>query len=182
MVHLPAAAAVLVAWHEASTVRSLALDPIGRLRDNGNPTRFSAPAPLPDGPDVGVDYDVQVSRGRSAGPTSAADVVLADREPVLAPVTGTVTEVRPYLLYGRYDDVRIELRPDDAPELGVVLIHVTRPAVVVGQRVAVGDRLAAAARLLPFRSIVDRATEPERFGHVHVELQPAGPSERPVAG
>lgn len=165
--HVPGAAPVLVAYHEASRSESLPLVPLGTLRDNANPTRFEPPAAEADG----LPYDVQVSRGRFPGPTTAVDVVLPHDAPVLSPVTGTVVQVRDYALYGRHPDVRIEVVPDDAPERVVVLIHVEDPQVGVGQRVELGEPLAARARLFPFSSIVDRATEPERYGHVHVEVK-----------
>lgn len=167
LLHLPAAQAVLVSYHEAAYAEAFPISPVGRLTDNGNPTRFADPG----ADDDGGDYQIQVSRGRANGATSAVDVVLADDEPVLAPVTGTVVDVRPYQLYGTYDDVRLELRPDDAPDKAVVLIHVRDVAVKVGDRVAVGDLLAGGARAFPFDAVVDRATAPERYGHVHVEVK-----------
>ena len=165
--HVPGTAPVLVAYHEASRSESLPLVPLGTLRDNANATRFEPPAADAGG----LVYDVQVSRGRLPGPTTAVDVVLPRDAAVLAPVAGTVVQVRDYALYGRHPDVRIELVPDDAPERVVVLIHVEDPQVTVGQRVELGEPLAARARLFPFSSIVDRATEPERYGHVHVEVK-----------
>lgn len=48
-----------------------------------------------------------------------------------------------------------------------------------GALVGVGDRvwggvtpIAASVRRLPFSSQIDRETEPERLGHVHLEVQP----------
>ena len=97
-------------------------------------------------------------------------MVLQPGEEVRSPVTGTVTEVRPYQLYGAHDDVRIELQPDDS-ELAVVLIHVEDVVVAAGDRVAVGDVLAGSARMFPFGAVVDRQTEPDRYGHVHMEVK-----------
>jgi len=165
--HVPGAAPVLVAYHEASRSESLPLVPLGRVRSNANATRFDPPAAEADG----LAYDVQVSRGRFPGPTTAVDVVLPHDAAVLSPVAGTVVQVRDYALYGRHPDVRIEIVPDDAPDRVVVLIHVEGPQVSVGEHVELGAPLATRARLFPFSSIVDRSTEPERYGHVHLEVK-----------
>lgn len=170
LLHVPAEDPVLVSYHEAAYPEALAIAPLGDLLANENPTRELDHEQHPDG----TGFHVQVSRGRPNASTSAVDVVLSGEE-VRAPVSGTITEVRPYLLYGTHDDVRIELRPDDAPDHAVVLIHVQDVVVRTGDRVAVGDVLAGGARRFPFSAVVDRQTEPERHGHVHLEVkQPSG--------
>lgn len=166
LVHVPAADPLLVSYHEASFPQALPLLPLGTLSGNDNPTRSLTSRDHPDG----LPFHVQVSRGRANASTSAVDVVLRPGEPVRAPVTGTVTEVRSYQLYGTHDDVRIELQPDDS-DLAVVLIHVHDVVVRAGDRVAVGDVVAGGARMFPFGAVVDRQTEPERFGHVHMEVK-----------
>lgn len=166
LVHVPARDPVLVSYHEASFPQAQAVTPLGVLTNNENPTRTLVSEEHPDG----LPFHVQVSRGRTNASTSAVDVVLAPGEEVRAPVAGTVTEVRPYQLYGAHDDVRIELQPDDSP-FAVVLIHVQDVAVRAGDRVAVGDVLAGGARMFPFGAVVDRQTEPERYGHVHIEVK-----------
>ena len=165
-VHVVAPDAMVVGYHEASLPGALAMGPVGRGLSNDNTTRITLP---PDRED-GTDYHVMSSRGRSLPPTSAVDMVLADDEPVLAPVDGVVTEVRPYALYGRYPDTRIEIRPDDAPALRVVLIHVDGVQVAAGDRLEVGrTALAATANRFPFSSHVDRYLN-ERWPHVHLEV------------
>lgn len=173
---LPAAEPLVVAFHEASHVSAGPLDPIGVLADDRNTTRTDLPAD----DDAGGPYLVLSSRGRAAGPTSAVDVVLLEGTAVLSPVTGTVSDVREYLLYGRHRDVRVEIVPEARPDLRVVIIHVDGVTVDAGDRVDAGvSPLAATARLLPFASHVDRETEPERHPHVHLEV---GPVDRPRPG
>lgn len=165
-VHVPAEQAILVSYHEASFPQALPIHPLGNLTNNENNTRPIEHAAAADG----IDFHVQVSRGRANASTSAVDVVLPPGEEVRAPVAGTVVEVRPYRLYGSHEDVRLELRPDDS-DLAVVLIHVEDVVVRPGDRVEVGDVLAGAARMFPFGAVVDRQTAPERFGHVHLEVK-----------
>ncbi len=169
---------VLVGFHEAGTRDGLELEPVGPLIVNDNTTRITAP---PDDPD-GTPYRILHSRGRAAGPTSAVDVVMRDDDPVLAPVSGVVTDVRMYYLGGRHRDLRLELRPDDAPELRVILIHVDEVAVATGDRVEAGRTvLADTARRFPFVSQIDYVTDPERWPHVHIEVKEEG-ATRPGDG
>lgn len=111
------------------------------------------------------------SRGRGTPGTSAVDVALDAGDPVRAPVSGRVVEVRNYALYGKYPDVRIRMVPDDNPGMLVTVLHVTDPKVRVGQRIRGGaDLLAGGARKLPFWSQIDGLGGGGR-GHVHLELR-----------
>lgn len=167
LLHVPAQEAVLISYHEAAYPEASPIAPLGMLQANENPTRHLSHDEHPDG----VEFHIQVSRGRANASTSAVDVVLAPGVEVRAPVSGTVTEVRPYQLYGAHDDIRLELQPDGAADHAVVLIHVQDVVVRRGDRVEIGDVLAGGARKFPFAAVVDRQTEPERYGHVHMEVK-----------
>lgn len=168
---LPHARPLYVGFHEASRAEALALDPVGRLIANDNPTKFT---PGEDGP--GPAYHVLSSRGRARPATSAVDVVLRTGSEVAAPVTGRVVEVRDYALYGSLRDWRIVIEPADRPDLHVVLIHLESPRVRVGDRVVAGSTPLATVRLLPMPSHVDYALN-ERHPHVHIEAKPAVEAE-----
>lgn len=163
---LPSDDILLVGYHEASKAGALGMAPVGQGLSNENTTRFTLP---PDDPD-GAPYHVLSSRGRVMPPTSAVDLVMRDDDPVRSPVTGTVLEVRPYALYGKHADSRIEIRPADAPHLRVVLIHVDGVQVAAGDEVTAGETvLADTANRFPFASHVDRYLD-ERWPHVHMEV------------
>ena len=165
---LPSAEPVVVGFHEASTAGALELVPVGVNVANHNTTRFTAP---PDDP-TGARYIVMASRGRVFPPTSALDVVLRDDDPVLSPVSGTISDVRSYYLYGQHLDHRVEITPDDAADLRVVVVHLDAVRVQVGDRVDEGTtRLAGSAMRFPFSSQIDRETEPDRWPHVHIEVK-----------
>jgi hypothetical protein len=166
---LPSTDPVMAGFHEASTGVAIELLPIGIPVANHNTTKFEVPAADPRG----RPYLVMSSRGRVFPATSALDVALRDDDPVLAPVTGVVSDVRTYWLYGAHEDRRVEIVPDDAPHLRIVLVHVSGVQVAAGMRVEAGSSvLARSVNRFPFTSQIDRETEPERFGHVHIELQP----------
>jgi murein DD-endopeptidase MepM/ murein hydrolase activator NlpD len=121
---------------------------------------------------VGDEQHLLPSRGRGTPATSAVDIVLVDDDPVRSPVTGTVERTERFHVYGEHPDRRIVIAPDDAPELRVVVLHVTGVEVAPGDRVEAGDTvLAAGARRFPFRSQVDDVTAPDAWPHVHLEVR-----------
>ncbi len=165
---VPAPEARLIGFHEASLPGVLDLDPAGILQSNDNTTRF---VPGPDDP-TGQPYVVLSSRGRVHGPSTAVDVVIEDDQPILSPVDGVVTDVRDYQLYSRYPDTRIEIQPDAAPHLRIVMIHVTGVTATAGDRVVAGRSiLAAGPNRFSFSSHIDRYLDPERWPHVHIEVK-----------
>jgi murein DD-endopeptidase MepM/ murein hydrolase activator NlpD len=177
--HLPAEEVVLVGFHEASSRDASAFDPVGALEDHQNTTKFDPPPDVSSGP----PYVVLSSRGRPFPATSAIDVLLDEAVPVRSPVSGIVTEVRSYHLYGKYADQRIEIAPLDAPEQRIVMIHLDGVRVSIGDEVRVGETVVAAgARLFPFGSHIDRYTEPHRYPHVHYEIKRAPPAAKDAAG
>ncbi|MFA9428580.1 M23 family metallopeptidase [Egicoccus sp. AB-alg2] len=166
---LPADELVVLGFHESANRDALAMEPVGAITDHQNTTKFGPPPTDP----AGTDYLVLSSRGRPTPATSAADLVYPDGVPLRAPVDGEVVDVREYHLYGRHLDTRIEIVPDAAPHLRIVLIHVDGAAVAAGDRVEAGRTvIAPAVRRFSFSSHIDRYTEPDRFGHVHLEVQP----------
>lgn len=142
----PSPRAAFHGWHQASGGTSVAMDArVGRK--------------LP-------------SRGRGTAGTSAVDVAMDAGDPVRAPVSGRVVEVRPYALYGKYSDYRLRIVPDDNPGMLVSVLHVEGPRVRVGQHVQGGvDVIASSSRKFPFYSQIDGLGGGGR-GHVHVEMRP----------
>lgn len=164
---LPAAEVTRIGYHEASFPNALALAPLGSNTDNQNTTKFTA-GEANDGP----EYLVLSSRGRPNPATSAVDIVMPEGTPVASVVTGQVSEVEPYLLYGRHQDTKIEIIPDNRPDLRVVLIHVDDVRVQPGDRVEAGRTvLAGTANRFPFSSHIDRYAEGTPEPHVHIEVK-----------
>ena len=164
---LPHRDPVTIAFHEASRVEALEMTPMGRLQANDNATRFHPPADA-----VGPDYRVLSSRGRAAAATSAVDIVVPLGDSLTAPVTGRVTQVTEYPLYGRIRDWRVEIAPQGRPDLAVVVIHLLRPSVSVGDTVTAGRTPLGVVRLLPFDSHVDYAGDGKQ-PHAHIEVKPS---------
>jgi biotin carboxyl carrier protein len=164
---LPAETVHLVGYHEAWHSNALPMSPVGSLIENLNATRFDAPDDV-----EGPDYLVMASRGRAADATSAVDIAMDAGEAVYSPVDGTVTAVLEYQLYGRHEDVRIEIAPDVRPDLRVVVIHVDDVEVRPGDVVAAGETVLAGTSVqLPFASHIDRHVDGAEGPHVHVEVK-----------
>jgi hypothetical protein len=164
---LPHEEPLAVAFHEATRPEALALQPVGVLEANDNPTKY-----MPVADEDGPAYQVLSSRGRARPATSAVDIVVPDGSIARAPVTGEVVEVRQYVLYGGLHDWRVVIAPDSRPDLHVVMIHLHQPQLALGDRVTAGSSAIGVARLLPFASHVDYALD-ERHPHVHLEVKPA---------
>ena len=155
----------LVAFHEASYHDAAELTPIGRLQRNANRSKYSPPKDE-DGP----RYVVMSSRGRPTPATSAVDVVMPAGTHVRSPVSGVVVQVKPYRLYGKYQDMRVEISVDGHPDVHVVMIHLTHVRVRRGDDVSATLSVIGAPRVFPFRSQVDdyvRGGDP----HVHIEIK-----------
>jgi hypothetical protein len=159
-----------VAFHEASRPDALKMHPFGRCVVCGNRTKFS-PA-RSDGAEV--DYTVMDPRGRPAPATSAVDMALPEGALVRSPVTGTVTGVTRYRLYGRYWDARVEIRPDEEPRHRVVIIHLMAVTLERGDPVKASGTVLGVVRSFPFDSQVDRYV-PGRHPHVHLEVKRPAP-------
>lgn len=110
------------------------------------------------------------SRGRPFPATSAVDIVVRTGTPVLAPVTGTVRNVKRYRLYRRYPDIRVAIAPDADPSRRVVLIHLRGVTLQRGDRVEASKTVIGRVRSFSFESQVDRYVHGS-FPHVHIEVR-----------
>lgn len=146
--HVPSHDVLLAGWHEAAGPTALPMEPVA------------------DGPWTDLP-----SRGRPHDPHSALDVAVTPGSVARAPVSGTVVEVSPYLLYGEHPDTRIVIRPDDAPHLAVHVLHVTGPLVAAGAHVTPGHPIAREATQFPFLSQIEEQTG--RAPHIHLEVKQA---------
>lgn len=154
-----------IGFHEASGRNSVAWEPRGAPFTNRNAPRYAAPPPT-----AGPNYAVLSTRRRGTPATSAIDLAVPHNSALVSPVTGTVTYVNPYLLYGRYPDTIVTIVPDGRPDLRLVMVHLNGVRVRPGERVVAGETpLAATAMLFPFRSQIDEFAG--RHPHLHIEMR-----------
>jgi hypothetical protein len=118
-----------------------------------------------------LPHRVMASRGRGTAATTAVDIVVPSRGRIRSPVTGTVVAVERYLLYCRTRDWKVVLAPRSHPRLRVLVLHMARPAVREGDEVRAGSTsLGRAARNDQPSSQANRYF-PDRYPHVHVEVE-----------
>lgn len=157
---VPSRSARLIGFHQASYPTALAMGPL----EGEAPSMRTLP-----------------TRGRPTPPRSAVDVAVVPGTPVIAPVTGTVEEVRSYALYGKYPDQRVEITPKVDPSKEVTVLHVSRASVARGDEVVAGETpIAGEATQFPFESQIDRFAGPGP--HVHVEVSTRTESDDEPAG
>lgn len=108
---------------------------------------------------------------RSGEPDTAVDMGADPGTPVWSPVTGTVVEVRPYLLYDKYEDYEIHIRPEGRDDVDVVLIHVDGVKVAAGDRVKGGVTQLATVRKMSDKIDIQLAGYTANGGdHVHLQF------------
>ena len=85
-----------------------------------------------------------------------------------------------YDLYCEWLDVRVAIRPADAPGRTVQILHVADPQVSRGDHVVVSHTVIGRARLFPFR------TQTQDYGlsdrHVYLEIERDGSTPLPGCG
>jgi hypothetical protein len=143
---LPVAAddATIIAYQGVSDERAVALTPIGEQANANAVVRFfrgifsSEPS---------VRY--YVLDGTGGEDTTSVMVGAAAGSPVTAPITGVVTTVKEYLLYGKYTDVQIGIRPEKTSGLTVTLLFISDPVVSIGDIVTAGKTPLGKVRECP---------------------------------
>lgn len=122
--------------------------------------------------------------GRSGTPDRACDVGAPAGTAVIAPVSGTVTELKHYSLYKVTPDVEVHIQPDGADGLEIVMIHVDGVSVREGQRVEAGlTRIGRVRRLSNILTTMQLSYYTQEAGdHVHVQVNVPSSAPGPHAG
>ena len=188
---VPPEAITALAFHQSSYKDTVTMTPLVAL---GTPSRFrevvkAAQATLKAGGEAtvaatpaGADRDMdgvwtgaalELWRTTSGGKQdTAVDCGAAHGTPVFSPVDGVVMQIRPYKLYKKYDDFEIHIKPDAWNDLDVIVLHVTDPAVELGERVVGGLTRIASVRDLA--SVVSglqlRSYTLDGGNHTHVQV------------
>lgn len=110
--------------------------------------------------------------GRPSKSDTAIDCGAKPGTPVFSLLDGTVMQIRPYKLYGKYSDFEIDIRPDGWSDVYVVVLHVTDPAVTEGQHVIGGVTKLAKVRCLSalVPGLQLRTYSADGGNHTHVQL------------
>jgi len=165
---LPVAAgdATIIAYQPISDERALALVPIGDKANTSAIVRFFrgifAGEPL-------VRY-YQLD-GEGSSPTNSVLIGAPVGSLVTSPVSGTVTGVKEYKLYGKYDDVQIEIRPEELSGTTVSIMFISDPVVSIGEVVSAGKTQLGKVRECPSELAAPIARYTHDSGaHVHIKV------------
>ncbi len=178
-------------FHEASATgetgsasNAQAMQPLGICLENDNPSRLAPGLSTSVGNEV--CYYIESTRGRGTYSTTACDVHAKAGTTVYAPVTGTVISAGPYLLYGKYPDLFVNISIDGQPAgYYVALLHMSQILVSSGQRVEAGVTPVGIVRdLVPyFNSGPDVYTREEgNHTHMQIDYKPGGAAAAPTPG
>jgi len=156
-----------IGFHESEKAEALEMQPIGKCYMRESTETVSRVTSMSRFPVLFVMY----SRGRHQSPTSAVDVAVKPNTSIRSPVNGVVTKVDTYYLYGKHIDCRIEIKPEDNPELRVALIHLDNVVASVGQKVYQGNTKLGMARELShqFDSQINEYVADE-CNHTHIQV------------
>jgi murein DD-endopeptidase MepM/ murein hydrolase activator NlpD len=206
-IHLPIAPANItaVAFHQSSYDDGLPMDilvPVvsGAAWKAGAPARAAAvasaaaaAAAVPTGTTVVSAPAASLSdiwqgevlklyrTGRKGTPNTAVDVGGQPGTTVMAPVDGVIAQVKPYKLYGKYDDYEIHIAPAGATDFEVVMLHIDGPVVKVGDKVTGGRTHVGVVRNLSrFESLqLGEYTPGAKGDHTHVQVNKLKPGVTP---
>ena len=157
---------ITIGYHQAYNQKAMSL--VSKIDSMGRTTTEAAARAVRAGR---LSSFVMEPRGRGSALDSSVDVALKSGSVVRSPVTGRVLEVTPYLLYGRINDVRIDIIADGYPGFKIALVHLDKPTVVAGQKVEAGVTPLANVRALGISSQIDQYLG-EAVAHVHIQVNP----------
>lgn len=176
-----------LAFHQASGQRALHITSLVPDADMTVAAQLKAVPPLPDGTTApeGVwnGSALRLWRSNRGGmPDTAVDMGADPGTPVWAPVSGMVTEVRPYLLYDRYEDFEIHIRPTGRSDVDLVMIHVQDVKVKAGDRLKGGVTQIASVRKMSDKIDIQLGGYTANGGdHTHLQINSLTGGE-PAAG
>jgi len=164
---LPVAAAdaTILAYQPVSDPNAVALTPIGQRVNVNGFVRFFRDLFTGD-PSVRY-YQLP---GDGGEPTTSVLIGAQPGTPVTSPVTGVVTSVETYYLFGKYEDITLAIRPEAKGGTTIVLMFIQDPAVTIGERVEAGKTLLGTVRRCPEEVGQVLATYTHDSGS-HVNLQ-----------
>lgn len=165
-----------LAFHQAAGQHALSLTSLvpDADMDAANQLKAVPPFQVPEGwpEDVWQGSCLRLWRSNRGGmPDTAADMGAEPGTPVWSPVSGTVVDVRPYLLYDKYEDFEIHIQPEGRRDVDVVLIHITDVVVEPGDTVKGGVTRLASVRKMSDKIDIQLGGYTTNGGdHVHVQM------------
>jgi hypothetical protein len=140
-------ATTAVAFHPVDNADTVAFTPVGDRLAGGGLGQKLADIFAGGG---GVQYYLMAGDGGDqSSSTAGLDVGAVPGSPVVSPVDGKVTAIKKYSILGRYKDVEIDIRLAGDPSLLLVVTHIVKPQVEIGDVVQRGTTTLGSVRGLP---------------------------------
>jgi hypothetical protein len=136
-----------IAFHPVDNGNTVPFSPLGERVNS--PTLASKVADIFTGGDGPRYYLMTGDGGDGSSSTSGLDVGAVPGVFVYSPVDGRVTAVKPYDLLGRYADSEVDIQLSDDPSLLLVVTHLKRPRVKIGDDVRAGQTVLGRLRGFP---------------------------------
>jgi murein DD-endopeptidase MepM/ murein hydrolase activator NlpD len=136
--------ATIIAYQPVTDSQAIAFSPIGEQANSNAVVRFFRG--IFSG-DAAIHY--YILSGKGSTPTGAILIGAPAGCPVAAPISGTVTAVKYYKLYGKYDDVQVDIRPEEMSGITFSILFIDEPAVSIGEVVTAGKTAIGKVRACP---------------------------------
>jgi hypothetical protein len=119
-----------VAFHPVDSSDAVPFTPVGDRLGGGGLGQKLADIFAGGG---GLQYYLMSGEGGEASSSTAGlDIGAVPGSPVLSPVDGKVTAIKQYKVLGRYSDVEIDVRLARDPSLLLIITHIEKPKVQIG--------------------------------------------------
>jgi hypothetical protein len=139
-----AEAATIIAYQPIADSQAIQFSPVGEQANSNRLVRFFRG--IFSG-EPSVRYFLLPGDG--SGSTGSILVGAAVGSPITAPVSGTVTAVKQYSLFGKYDDVQVDIRPEEMSGVTFTMLLVADPVVSMGEVVTAGKTAIGKVRECP---------------------------------
>jgi hypothetical protein len=136
-----------VGYHSVDNTGAVAFSPMGDRISGGSISQRLADIFAGGG---SLRYYLMGGSGAAgSSSTDGLDVGAVPGSPVVSPVDGKVTAVKSYAILGRYQDVEVDIQVAGDPSLLLLITHLSKPAVRIGDVVARGDTQLGLVRGFP---------------------------------
>jgi hypothetical protein len=147
LVPVPRDATTAIAYHPVDNANTVPFSPTGDRVSGGSIGQKLADIFAGGG---GLKYYLMAGNGADvSSSTSGLDVGAMPGSAVTSPVTGKIIAKKAYSILGRYADVELDIQVADDPSLVLVITHLAKAHVQIGDEVTAGDTALGVVRGFP---------------------------------
>jgi len=144
---VPRDASTAIAYHAVDHAGTVSFSPAGENLSGGSIGQRLAAIFAEGG---GVQYYLMGGDDSDgSSPTAGLDVGAVPGSTVVSPVSGKVVAVKKYSILGRYPDVEVRVQLADDPSLLLLVTHLAKPQVQMGDTVTAGHSAVGVLRGFP---------------------------------